>query len=391
LIDFSNRQQWISVFAWFIIQCFTLILATAFSQTLQAEYRNPILKVLLFNSSAGVQLSNSGGLRVSHNGKGLGTAKTVRISPRDQTHLLINNKLTVKGNINITARGKTRVQEINKRSSRRYLGDFEIRPMARGLRLINHIPTESYLEGVLNAEISTKWHMEVVKAQAVISRTFALFKRKKRLQYPWYLSSDHYDQVYKGTDVADERGRAAIRATYGIVVGYQGRLAQTFYHSNCGGMTEDPGRIWQTKLPYLKVRSVPYGNRDPRYYWETVIPDREIGRILKKAGLRSGEVGDINISKRTSSNRVFELTFFGETDAKLSGYAFRKASGYKKIQSLLFDITRVPGGFRFKGQGNGHGVGLSQWSAKEMAENGDKYHEILYYFYHNIELMRYQE
>ncbi|MBT7888109.1 MAG: hypothetical protein HN580_03745, partial [Deltaproteobacteria bacterium] len=68
----------------------------------------------------------------------------------------------------------------------------------------------------------------------------------------------------------------------------------------------------------------------------------------------------------------------------------RKASGYKKIQSLLFDVTRVSGGFRFNGKGNGHGVGLSQWSAKEMAENGFKYHEILYYFYQNIELMRHK-
>ena len=232
--------------------------------------------------------------------------------------------------------------------------------------------------------------MEVVKAQAVISRTFALFKRERRLQKHWHVSSDHYDQVYKGADIADERGRAAIRATFGIVVGYQGRLAQTFYHSNCGGMTEDPVRIWQTRLPYLKVRSVPYGKLDPRYYWETIIPDWEMSRILKKAGIRIGEVEDISIIKRTSSNRVFEMSFYGEKKTRLSGHAFRKASGYKKIQSLLFDITRVSGGFRFTGQGNGHGVGLSQWSAKEMAEKGLKYHEILYYFYHNIELMRHK-
>ena len=378
------------VLARFTLKSFVLILITTFAQSLQAEYRNPVVKILLFSSSAGVFLSNTDGLNLSQNGRNLGTVKSIRVAPGDPSHLLINNKQSAKGSLMIIAQGKTSIQDTRHRNQRRYLGAFEIRPFAGGLRLINHIPMELDLEGVLNAEISTKWHMEVVKAQAVISRTFALFKRERRRQHPWHVSADHFDQVYKGSDIADERGKAAIRATYGIVVGYQGRLAQTFYHSNCGGMTEDPGRIWKSRLPYLKVRTVPYGKRDPRYYWETTIPVWDMGKILKKAGIRIGEIEDINISKRTSSNRVFELTFFGEADAKLSGYAFRKASGYKKIQSLLFDVTRVSGGFRFNGKGNGHGVGLSQWSAKEMAENGFKYHEILYYFYQNIELMRHK-
>lgn len=388
--QYSKRHERVGFFARFVLTCFILILIISSARSLQAEYRNPVLKVLLFSSSSGAVLSNTKGLTISQHGKKIGTVQSILITPSGRSRLLLNKKLPVEGRLKITAQGETTIQNSGQLYRRRYLGTFEILPFAGGLHLINHIPTELYLEGVLNAEISTKWHMEVVKAQAVVSRTFALFKREKRLQQPWHLSAGHYDQVYKGTDIADERGKSAIRATYGIVVGYQGDLAQTFYHSNCGGMTEDPGRIWQTGLPYLNVKSVPYGKSDPRYYWETVIPYWEMGKILKKAGSRIGEIEEILISKRTSSERVFELTFIGEADAKLSGYAFRKAIGYKRIQSLLFDVTRVSDGFRFKGRGNGHGVGLSQWSAKEMAESGYKYHEILYFFYHNIELMRHQ-
>ncbi|MFH2131452.1 MAG: SpoIID/LytB domain-containing protein [bacterium] len=365
-------------------------MGTTALRSLEAAYQNPVLKVLLFSSSAGVAISSSQDLTVSDDHNRLGTAKNLLVTPASQSRLLINQKLTVTGNLLITARGETTIQDMNTRQRRKYLGTFEIRPYAGGLHLINHIPTESYLEGVLNAEISTKWHMEVVKAQAVISRTFALFKREKYSQLPWHLTAGHYDQVYKGSDIADERGKAAIQATQGIVVGYGGHLAQTFYHSNCGGITEDPVRIWQNPLPYLKVKPVPYGERDPRYHWEARITDWEMEKILNKARIRTSGIEDIIISKRTSSSRVLELTFIGERNSTLSGYDFRKAGGYKRIQSLLFDITRIPGGFHFKGRGNGHGVGLSQWSAKEMAEKGYKYHEILYYFYHNIELIRHQ-
>jgi stage II sporulation protein D (peptidoglycan lytic transglycosylase) len=368
-----------------------LILVSGTTYPLQAAYQNPILKVLLFDSTAGLFISNPNGLTLSRNGIVFGSAERVMVTPDDPRRLLINKKLKIDGFITVTTTGETSVLNLDSHLKRRYLGTFTIRPFKGGLHLINHIPTESYLEGVLNAEISTRWHMEVVKAQAVVSRTFALFKRQKQSQHPWHLSSGHYDQVYKGTDIADERGKSAILATSGIVVGFRGKLAQTFYHSNCGGMTADPGNVWQYRLPYLKIRKVPFGNKDPRYHWQATIKNQELVSILKRAGVPINHVGTFAISKRTRSNRVHELTITGSTNRTLSGNGFRKAAGYKRIQSLLFDINRIPGGFQFRGTGNGHGVGLSQWSAKEMAEEGYKYHEILYYFYEGIELMRHQE
>lgn len=369
---------------------FLFLTGTVCSGTLSAAYRNPILKVLLFSGSRGVYLYNPRGLALSNSGRPLGAGAKVLVTPKPGGGLLVNNRQSAGPTLRIAARGKTRVINLSENKKRHYLGDFDVQSFEKGFHLVNLVPTESYLEGVLNAEISTRWHMEVVKAQAVISRTFALFKREKHIRKPWHLTAGHFDQVYKGTDIADERGRAAIQATTGIVVGFKGQLAQTFYHSNCGGRTADPGNIWKYQLPYLKVKPVPFGTKDPRYHWEITLSSRELEAIINRTGLVSGPIKDLQVSRRTPSSRVHELTIVGDQTRTVSGPAFRRASGYRTIQSLIFDIERVPGGFRFKGRGNGHGVGLSQWSAKEMAEAGYKYHQILYYFYHDIELMRHK-
>ena len=232
-------------------------------------------------------------------------------------------------------------------TGRKYHGMIEIRPYSRGLYVINHIRTETYLEGVLNAEISTQWHMDVVKAQAIIARTYALFKRRARNNKWWHLTSGSRDQNYMGANMVDKKGKRAIRETKGIVVHYRGQLAQTFYHSNCGGVTEDPAALWRFSLPYL--------------------------------------------TDRTASNRAAELAFVGDYGEEfMNASQFRRLAGYDKIQSLLLDVVKTADGFYFEGYGNGHGVGLCQWAAKEMAESGYRYEDILHYFYDGIRIRHHQ-
>jgi len=354
---------------------------------LQGAYRNPNLKILLFKSAAGVYLTSLQEMTLRSPAAPIGIGKRILLTPDGPRGLRVNNRLPAGNTLLIKTSGKTQVMNLDDETQRTYLGDFEIRLLTSGLHIINSIPTELYLEGVLNAEISTRWHIEVVKAQVVVSRTFALFKRQQNIDAHWHLSADHHDQVYKGVEIADQRGLSAIRATTGIVVGYRGELAQTFYHSNCGGITADPQNTWKYRLPYLKIKPVPFGKTDPRYHWQRFITDSEMLAILGRAGLPDTPVDRIAISKRTPSNRVLELTVFSHKPHVISGNAFRKASGFQTIQSLLFDMIKVPGGYRFEGTGNGHGVGLSQWSAKEMAERGYKYHDIIFYFYDGTELM----
>jgi len=367
-----------------------LLVLFLISHSAEAKYPNPILKVLLFQTSSGVLLKNPKGLLVESGSQMDNRFRKLVVKHVSADKLMVNNRFVENGSIWIRGNPETIVQKMGSSTSRRYLGRIQIKPFAKGVYVINHVPTELYLEGVLNAEISTNWHMEVVKAQSVISRTFALYKMEQRRDYAWHLSAGKFDQVYLGVDIADDRGKYAIGATRGIVVSYKGKLAQTFYHSNCGGTTEDPGNIWQYPLPYLRVKSVPYGQKDPRFHWEVTLREADILKVLRRNGQHLNKVKEMFINKHSSSRRAYELVLVGERPVKMLAYDFRKLAGYRRIQSLLFDIIKVPGGFHFRGKGNGHGVGLSQWAAKEMAEVGYKYHDIIYFFYTGIRLKIYR-
>ncbi len=356
-----------------------------------ADYSNPILKVLLFHTSNGIRLGSESGLKSDKVRFAKDAEFEVLIKPYLKGRgFLINGLLIKTDRIEFNSLKVVQVKKINSNSRRRYQGKIEVLWSKKGFYVINHIPTESYLEGVLNAEISTKWPMEVVKAQTIISRTFALYKREKQINRAWHISSGHFDQVYKGFNISDKRGQHAIKSTQGIIVSHNGQLALTFYHSNCGGITEDPLSLWNGAFPYLKSRSVPYGQSDPRFHWQTTLSDRELANILKRSGIKIARISDISILAHSPSGRVHLLEFNHSPKHRLEAKRFRQKAGYKRIQSLLFDVIKVPGGFYFKGKGNGHGVGLSQWSAKEMAETGYSYHEILGFFYKGVTLKRYR-
>ena len=359
---------------------------------LWASYSNPTLKVLLFQSSGTVLLKNENGLKTSKPQLDKRRNRSIRVRRTGGNGLLVDGRFKVGGVLKVTGKGTIQVVGAGARPGRKCYGTIEIRSHSRGLHIINHIPTETYLEGVLNAEISTRWHMEAVKAQAVVSRTYALFKREIRSGKQWHLTSGSQDQYYTGANMIDRKGKRAIRETEGTVVSYRGRLAQTFYHSNCGGVTEDPAALWQFALPYLKVKTVPYGKTDPRYSWQHIMDQRDVRRILERARLHGkGPVRDILVRGRTASNRAAKLAFVRDNGKEfMNASRFRRLAGYDKIQSLLLDVVKTAGGFHFKGYGHGHGVGLCQWAAKEMAEVGYRYRDILHYFYDGIRIRRYR-
>lgn len=364
---------------------FVFILFFSFQvQVLQAAYRNPVLKVLLMKSPRAVVLHTYG--RFSVEGVTLSTREQqkIQINKVHSRRVKLNNWATRDGSLMISSTKPIRI------NGRGYEGKIEVKPYAKGLYVINHIRTEDYLQGVLNAEISTRWPIESVKAQAVIARTYALFKRNKRKKYIWHLTSNAGDQVYKGVDIADHFGDYAIENTRGLVVTYNGHLIPTFYHSNSGGITEDPGNLWQYSMPHLKPVHTQYGKSDPRYYWSAVISPEELSRILYRAGYRVKYPHAIFISERTSSGRAKKVVISGNKTVEILASKLRQFSGYSKIQSLLFDVRKSGTAFVFEGTGNGHGVGLSQWAAKDMAEVGYNFQEILRFFYRNIDIDRFR-
>lgn len=355
-------------------------------------YENPVLKVLLFKTSSHIDLKSDYGMVLNskqHNSRG---DFKIRFKYAGSKKITIDSRWKVSGSIWINTDENIKIIRRGSRGGRNYQGKLELKPYNGGFYVINHVPIEQYLEGVLNAEISTDWDLDVVQAQAIISRTFALFKREQRLNKSWHVTAGHYDQVYHGVNISDHRSRVAIYNTKGVVVNYKGKLAQTYYHSNCGGTTEDPGNIWQFSLPYLKIKSVPYGQKDPRYFWNHSISIRELQRIASKAGIIAPNLNDLYIENRTKSHRVANVVISNNKQSfRVSAKEFRKLAGYSKIQSLLFDVVQTANGYQFKGTGNGHGVGLCQWAAKEMADIGYRFDDILKYFYSDTNIQIYRK
>lgn len=275
-------------------------------------------------------------------------------------------------------------------NGRPYRGTIEIAEGKGGLLVINEIPIEAYLAGIINNEISSKWPEDVIKTQAVIARTYALFNRNKRAGAPWHVESSVMGQVYSGSSAEDSSALSAVAATAGEVLMFDGEPALTVYHSNAGGMTEASSSVWSRDYPYLVPVESPFDAGAPRYEWDHTAAAATLGDEIRRSGRSIGEPREIKVLERTGAGRVKLLAIRDSEggEVRLSGEELRSVLGYSVLRSTMFDVERGGEMFLFKGRGSGHGVGLSQWGAKGMAENGYSYRQILRHFYPGTELTK---
>jgi stage II sporulation protein D (peptidoglycan lytic transglycosylase) len=257
----------------------------------------------------------------------------------------------------------------------RYAGNIDVWKGENGLYIINELPLEEYIRDVVAAEIVPDWDMEALKAQAVVSRTYALYQKTMNGNSLYHLASSVLHQVYKGKN-PDMRIAYAVSATTGEVLTFDGKLIEAFYHSTCGGKTENPEEVFGKSYPYLK--SVESScDLSPYAVWERSIRLDEIAKAVSIAGIQ-----DISIKTYTSTNRVKQLSI--KTDSGVStmnATDFRKALGWSRLPSTNFTLTRIGDAIIFQGSGYGHGVGLCQWGMLKMAREGKNYREILSFFY----------
>ena len=271
-----------------------------------------------------------------------------------------------------------------------YRGVLEVHEDRTGLMVVNEIPLESYIVGIINNEVSSKWHIEALKAQAVISRTYALYQKEKRQGGVYELTNTHMDQVYSGADREDRASFKAVRSTKGQVLMYGNAMALTVFHSNAGGRTEASENVWSAAYPYLKSLKSKHDKGAPNYRWEISLSAEKVKKFLNNAGHSIGRPVRISVRKRTRTKRIKLLTIRDKKGVtiELTGEEMRKAIGYAKLKSTMFNVKKKRDGFTFKGMGSGHGVGLSQWGAKGMAEKGNSYKKILKHYYPGTKLKR---
>jgi stage II sporulation protein D len=268
-------------------------------------------------------------------------------------------------------------------NGRDYPATLEIVRNGDGLAIVNELHLEEYVVGVLRAETSEKWPLDALRAQAIVARTYAAFHRASSGAKPYHLLASTTHQMYLGHVPSSSPIWDAVRDTTGQVLLWDGELFPAFYHSASGGYTEDPRMVFAARnMPALKAVRDDFSAAAPHFYWTLDLKLGDLAEILKKNGYDVGTVTAIEITERTPSLRVANLTVHGtRSAARLRGNDFRKMVGYETVKSTLFAVALDGGVARFSGRGYGHGVGMSQWGAKGMADQGYKAEKILEYYY----------
>ncbi len=244
------------------------------------------------------------------------------------------------------------------------------------------VPLEEYVAAVLSREGSPKFHGEALAALAVAVRSYTVSAMAKPRGPSYDVVSGVEDQVFEGVDGVPEIFRKAAGSTRGAILAWKGTVANTVYHSTCGGRTENAKDAWGADVPYL--RSVACGDCEdsPNFRWEYRMLPKEARRVALLLGVRSEGSLKLEITGRTGTGRAARIRISsGGVSRETAAAAFRRAAGYARVKSLAMDIVPVGNGWLFAGKGYGHGVGMCQWGADGMARKGRGSREILARYY----------
>ncbi|MBW2570663.1 MAG: SpoIID/LytB domain-containing protein, partial [Deltaproteobacteria bacterium] len=272
--------------------------------------------------------------------------------------------------------------------NRRFRGDFTILADSKTLSVINNIPVEQYLYGVVPKEMPPNWAKEALKAQAVAARTYALYIKNKSADKSYDVQSTTLSQVYGGFDSEKKESNLAVDETRGEVITYGGKLIVAYFHSSSGGHTEDSKNVWTADLPYLKGVPDGFSANIPNGEWKFFVSYNDMQNRLNKYGLNIGQIRGLNAAGESRSGRLLKVRIIAKNGAtELKSNNFRIKIGATKLKSTLLKITPDHNGILFAGKGYGHGVGMSQWGANMMAKEGFGYQDILKHYYHNVQIL----
>ena len=296
-----------------------------------------------------------------------------------------------------------------------YRGTGEVLRDRSGLTVVNRLGMESYLLGVVSAEMGRRTPAEqsALQAQAVISRTYALRNLRRWRTDGFDLYGTVADQAYGGLGAETPEGRAAVSETRGRVLTYNGGLIEAFYFSTCGGRTAEGYEVFRGAVrPYLRSVSdlnesgTAYCGISPRYRWREEWSGEALRATLQRnlplgagPGLPSvGTITDVRVTQRSPSGRVEQLSIaLGGTEVRVDGHTrirqtLRTPDGHL-LRSTAFSLLATGAGQNVTrlvvdGMGAGHGVGLCQWGAVGRARAGQGYQQILAAYYPGTRLER---
>lgn len=266
----------------------------------------------------------------------------------------------------------------------RYRGAIRLVAQGDTIEVVNVLDVESYLRGVVPSEMSASWPMEALKAQAVAARSYTLTSLDPDGSYDLCATVDC--QVYRGVEVEHPRTDSAVAATAGVVVTYGGSTARTYYHADSGGVLASSQEVWGTALPYLVSRADAPAST-PHRAWTFRLDAASVSASLEAAGLGVGTVHSVRVVRVSESGRVLELEVSGTQGSRV----VRGSQLTNMVRGWGLKSTRftVQGGLTVRGDGWGHGVGMSQYGARALAHAGYDFGRILAFFYPTTSLTQF--
>jgi stage II sporulation protein D len=270
-----------------------------------------------------------------------------------------------------------------------------------GCDLINELSLEDYLKTLLPKEMSSSWPIEALKAQAVAARSYAYYKIKFKqvsrskgfnVNYDLENSEKHqvngnfFDITKKTSDATDETNGEVLTLA-------SNQLAPIFFHSKCGGKTLRPDQVWTNKVPGYVSVECPFCHKHGLKNWSKEFKKKELFSSFYKALKRYNKDKEAKASSRIeliddhkSSSRV---KFYCKDDFKtIRKSRLRSTMGRKKLPSNYFHIREKKNTVVVSGSGYGHGVGLCQFGAKELALKGFTYKQILAHYFPKFKLVK---
>ena len=275
--------------------------------------------------------------------------------------------------------------------SRNYMGDmsFKIDNYTLKILPINSVKLEDYLKGVVPYEVSEYYSIEALKVQAIAARTYAMYNIGRFATLGYDLTDDTYSQVYGSYDNSYVKCNQAVDSTKGQVLTYNGRIIEALYSANDGGYTEDSGNVWDNSFPYFVSKLDSF---DTKYSWAKSFTTAQIETTLKnnKIILATDTFVGINLGNITfyKSGRVSNIEIDCKDISRNQKLSKNEARTFLSLPSALYIVTfdKSTDTYTFIGQGNGHGIGMSQVGAQNRALSGQTYKEILNFYYENANI-----
>ncbi len=263
-------------------------------------------------------------------------------------------------------------------------GKWVVKRGSDGLHILLTVPSEQYVMAVLQSEAGVNDGSEALKALAVVARSFAL-THPGRHGAEGLCDSTHCQALRMAP--VPQRIRDAVQATAGETLWFGRKQVDGYFTQNCGGQTEDASELWGgEREPWLRSHADPYCQRDPSQ-WHASVSREELLRSLDQEGFRApGDFDAVRITARDSSGRAakLEVSGHGQTlvlSAAALRFAMNRELGWNRIRSDWYSMRMTGNSIIFDGRGYGHGVGLCQAGAAEMAREEKGYREILAFYF----------